>query len=98
MSTLYIAIFEKEVPECCGTPQYEYAWRPWIGKDAAEDVAMTKGLALNKYIRERGGFFEDELPMSIFVLSRKTMDLPCAAMNTEYRVGATDRTPQREAA
>lgn len=76
-----VAIFEKSIPD---DNLNHHPWNHWTNyKDRSE----LSQLALNKYIRERGGFFKDELPMSIFVLSRKTMELPCVVFTTEFRVG-----------
>lgn len=85
-TTLFIAVYEKELPKVM--PEHE--WHPWMHCDP-DDQQMIRGLALNRHIRNRGGFMPEELPVRVFVCVRKTMDTPCAVDYTQFSIQPNGR-------
>ena len=76
--TLHIAFAENKMPE---NPHTQLTWTPWLncGQDKDE---VTKGLALHRHLRERGGI-EVGGSLRLFLCVRTTMNLPCEIKTTE---------------
>ncbi len=65
-NAIWVAIFEKKLPEASVIKAEHWRWRPWVGDDP-KDAAIMPRLALHRHIRDRGGVGSDEEPLAVFV-------------------------------